>query len=165
MLKPLSLWWLCSAMNGVPFGWAAAILGASGMSEAVEPAKVVLSNSSAVVQRTAGDALSDLGDERAMKTMYKALEARSKLVRWRAARFLNEVGDHTAVAPLHRAAESEEEFDVQMESVLRSLAWLGQSLLSWERSSISIKLLMFLSCLLLAEPLVFCQLERFGENL
>ncbi len=98
--------------------WAAAILGTSGMPEAVEPlCQVVLSDSSAVVQRTAGDALSDLGDGRAMKTMCKALEDRSKLVRWRAARFLNETGDQTAVESLYRAAENEEEFDVRMEIV------------------------------------------------
>jgi Virulence factor/Scaffold protein Nfu/NifU N terminal/HEAT repeats len=98
--------------------WAAAILGASGMPEAVEPlCRVLLSDSSAVVQRTAGDALSDLGDGRAMKTMCRALAARSKLVRWRAARFLNEIGDQTAVEALRRAAESEQEFDVRMEIV------------------------------------------------
>jgi Virulence factor/Scaffold protein Nfu/NifU N terminal/HEAT repeats len=98
--------------------WAAAILGASGMLEAVEPlCQVLLSDSSAIVQRTAGDALSDLGDGRAIKTMCKALAARSKLVRWRAARFLNEIGNQTAVEALHRAAESEEEFDVRMEIV------------------------------------------------
>jgi hypothetical protein len=98
--------------------WAAAILGASGMPEAVEPlCRLVLSDSSAVVQRTAGDALSDLGDGRAMKTMCKALEARSKLVRWRAARFLNEIGTPPAVESLRRAAEREEEFDVRMEIV------------------------------------------------
>lgn len=98
--------------------WAAAILGASRMPEAVEPlCRVVLSDSSAVVQRTAGDALSDLGDERAIEDMCEALEAHSKLVRWRAARFLNEIGDQTAVEPLRRAAEREQEFDVRMEIV------------------------------------------------
>lgn len=98
--------------------WAAAILGASRMPEAVEPlCRVLLLDSSAIVQRTAGDALSDLGDQRAIKDMCEALEAHSKLVRWRAARFLNEIGDQTAVEPLRRAAEREEEFDVRMEIV------------------------------------------------
>jgi Virulence factor/Scaffold protein Nfu/NifU N terminal/HEAT repeats len=98
--------------------WTAAILGASGMPQAIEPlCRVLLSDSSAVVQRTAGDALSDLGDRQAMKSMCSALTARSKLVRWRAARFLNEIGDQTALETLHRAAESEEEFDVRMEMV------------------------------------------------
>lgn len=96
--------------------WAAAILGGSGMPEAVEPlCRVVLSDSSVVVRRTAGDALSDLGDAQAIATMCQALEDRSKLVRWRAARFLNEVGDETAVEPLRRAAERESEFDVRVE--------------------------------------------------
>lgn len=96
--------------------WAAAILGASAMPEAVEPlGDAVLFDHSVVVRRTAGDALSDLGDARAIATMGRALEDRSKLVRWRAARFLNEVGDQTAVEPLRRAAEREDEFDVRLE--------------------------------------------------
>lgn len=96
--------------------WAAAILGSSRMPEAVEPlCRVVLSDSSAIVRRTAGDALSDLGDARAIETMCKTLEDNSKLVRWRAARFLNEVGDQTTVEPLRRAAERESEFDVRVE--------------------------------------------------
>lgn len=96
--------------------WAAAILGASAMPEAVEPlGHVVLSDGSVVVRRTAGDALSDLGDIQAIATMCRALEDRSKLVRWRAARFLNEVGDQTAMEPLRRAAEREDEFDVRLE--------------------------------------------------
>ena len=96
--------------------WAAAILGTSGMPEALEPmSRVVLSDSSVVVRRTAGDALSDLGDVRAMGTMCQALNDRSKLVRWRAARFLNEVGDQTVVEPLRRAESRESEFDVRVE--------------------------------------------------
>lgn len=96
--------------------WAAAILGASAMPEAVEPlGDAVLSDQSVVVRRTAGDALSDLGDARAIATMGRALEDRSKLVRWRAARFLNEVGDQSALEPLRRAAEREDEFDVRLE--------------------------------------------------
>lgn len=96
--------------------WAAAILGTSGMPEALEPlCRVVLSDRSVIVRRTAGDALSDLGDVRAIGTMCQVLEDRSKLVRWRAARFLNEVGDQTAVEPLRRVAERESEFDVRVE--------------------------------------------------
>lgn len=96
--------------------WAAAILGGSGMSEAIEPlCQVVLGDSSAIVRRTAGDALSDLGDARAIRTMCQVLEDSSKLVRWRAARFLNEVGDETAVAALRHATERESEFDVRVE--------------------------------------------------
>ena len=96
--------------------WAAAILGTSGIPEALEPlCLVVLSDSSVVVRRTAGDALSDLGDARAMGTMCQALDDRSKLVRWRAARFLNEIGDRTVVEPLRRAESHESEFDVRTE--------------------------------------------------
>ena len=101
--------------------WAAAILGGSGMPEAVAPlCKVVLGDSSALVRRTAGDALSDIGDARASGTMCQALEDRSKLVRWRAARFLNEVGDQTALEPLQRAEQHESEFDVRVEMLAAS---------------------------------------------
>ena len=96
--------------------WAAAILGASGMPEAVEPlCRSLRCDNSVVVRRTAGDALSDLGDTRAIATMCQALTDRSKLVRWRAARFLNEIGDETAVPPLRRAEQQESEFDVRLE--------------------------------------------------
>lgn len=96
--------------------WAAALLGASGMSVAVEPlGQVILGDSSAMVRRIAGDALSDLGNNTAMPTMCQALADSSKLVRWRAARFLNEMGDQTAVDALHHAVEIEAEFDVRVE--------------------------------------------------
>lgn len=96
--------------------WAAALLGASGMPDAVEPlCRIVLTDSSAIVRRTAGDALSDMGDPSAMATMCEALADPSKLVRWRAARFLNEMGDQTAVNALHRAVKRETEFDVRVE--------------------------------------------------
>jgi hypothetical protein len=96
--------------------WAAAILGTSEMPEAVEPlCRAVLSDSSVIVRRTAGDALSDLGDESAIATMAKALEDCSKLVRWRAARYLNEMGNETAIEPLRRTLEKESEFDVRVE--------------------------------------------------
>lgn len=96
--------------------WAAALLGASGLSAGVEPlSQMVLGDPSAMVRRIAGDALSDLGDKTAMPTMCQALADSSKLVRWRAARFLNEQGDRTAVDALHQAVESEAEFDVRVE--------------------------------------------------
>lgn len=96
--------------------WAAALLGASGRLAAVEPlCRVVLVDPSAMVRRTAGDALSDLGDIRARVTMAKALADSSKLVRWRAARFLTEMGDLTAVDALRQAIEREAEFDVRVE--------------------------------------------------
>jgi HEAT repeat protein len=96
--------------------WAAALLGASANPQAVEPlSRVLLNDSSAIVRRTAGDALSDLGDEKALPTMCQALEDSSKLVRWRAARFLNEAGEPTALLALRRAKEREKEFDVRLE--------------------------------------------------
>jgi hypothetical protein len=46
------------------------------------------------MRRTAGDALSDLGDARAVPFAVQALENdRSKLVQWRAARVIGELGD------------------------------------------------------------------------
>jgi hypothetical protein len=96
--------------------WASALLGASGRLAAVEPlCQVVLTDPSALVRRTAGDALSDLGDICTRATMGKALADSSKLVRWRAARFLNEMGDLTAVDALRQAIECEAEFDVRVE--------------------------------------------------
>ncbi len=96
--------------------WAAALLGASGMTSAVEPlSQVVLTDSSPIVRRTAGDALSDLGDTSAMAMMARSLADPSKLVRWRAARFLNEMGNETAVDALQDAVECEAEFDVRIE--------------------------------------------------
>jgi HEAT repeat protein len=68
-----------------------------------------------MVRRTAGDALSDIGDPSAMATMIAALRDASELVRWRAARFLNEIGDHTAIEPLRQAIEQEAKFDVKAE--------------------------------------------------
>lgn len=98
--------------------WAAALLGASGMDTAVEPlTQIVLTDPSAIVRRTAGDALSDLGNISAMPTMTQALADSSKLMRWRAARFLNELGDLTAVPALHHAVECEVEFDVRIEMI------------------------------------------------
>ncbi|MEM9808084.1 MAG: virulence factor, partial [Cyanobacteria bacterium P01_D01_bin.56] len=81
--------------------WAAALLGSSECVEAVQPLHEVLqTDKSAIVRRTAGDALSDLGDLRAGEAMIAALQDTSSLVRWRASRFLTELGDKTAVAPL-----------------------------------------------------------------
>ena len=96
--------------------WAAALLGASETPEAVEPlSQVVLNDSSVVVRRTAGDALSDLGNVQAIPIMCQALEDSSKLVRWRAARFLNEMGDETALEALQKASKCESELDVSLE--------------------------------------------------
>lgn len=117
--------------------WAAALLGASGMTEAVEPlCQLAKSDPSAIVRRTVGDALSDLGDTAAMATMTQALADPSKLVRWRAARFLNEMGDSSAVDALHQAIKSETEFDVRIEmmAALERIEGGGDTLLPmWQR--------------------------------
>ena len=96
--------------------WAAALLGASGMADAIAPlSRVVLEDPSAIVRRTAADALNDLGDSRAIPTLIQALSDSSKLVRWRAARFLSELGDESAIDALRGAIEQEAEFDVRIE--------------------------------------------------
>jgi hypothetical protein len=117
--------------------WAAALLGASGMMAVVEPlCRIALSDPSAMVRRTAGDALSDLGDVAAIATMTQALTDPSKLMRWRAARFLNELGDLGAVDALHQAVKSETEFDVRLEmmAALERIEGGGDTLLPmWQR--------------------------------
>ena len=96
--------------------WAAALLGASECAEAIQPLHEALqTDKSAIVRRTAGDALSDLGDPQASEAMIAALQDASSLVRWRASRFLTELGDETAVEPLLQAVKSESEFDVRVE--------------------------------------------------
>ena len=71
---------------------------------------------SAGMRRTAGDALSDLGDARGVGVAAAALTDRSALVRWRAARVLGELaGDATAVAALRQAALGEAAFEVAFE--------------------------------------------------
>ena len=96
--------------------WAAALLGSSERVEAIQPLHEVLqTDKSAIVRRTAGDALSDLGDLRAGEAMIAALQDTSSLVRWRASRFLTELGDETAVEPLLQAIKTETEFDVRVE--------------------------------------------------
>ncbi|MES1022605.1 virulence factor [Gloeocapsa sp. BRSZ] len=117
--------------------WAAALLGASSMAIAIEPlCRVILTDPSAIVRRTAGDALNDLGDDSAIATMCQALADPSKLVRWRAARFLNEMGDQSAVDALRRAVECEAEFDVRIEmmAALERIEGGGETQLPmWQR--------------------------------
>ncbi len=118
--------------------WAAALLGASGMTAVVvEPlCRLALTDPSAIVRRTAGDALSDLGDTTAMATMTQALADPSKLMRWRSTRFLNELGDFSALDALHQAVKSEPEFDVRLEMMvaLERIEGGGDTLLPmWQR--------------------------------
>ena len=65
------------------------------------------------MRRTAGDALSDLGDARAVPHAIAALEDGASLVRWRAACILGELGETAAVASaLIQAALAEKAFEV-----------------------------------------------------
>jgi len=68
------------------------------------------------LRRTAGDALSDLGDPRAVPLAASSLLDASPLVRWRAARILGELGEgSTVVAALKQASFDESAFDVAFE--------------------------------------------------
>lgn len=119
--------------------WAAALLGASEQAEAVPPLRqVLLTDPSPIVRRTAGDALSDLGNPQASEAMVTVLGDASSLVRWRAARFLNELGDASAVEPLTQAAKAESEFDVRVEmtaAIDRIQAGKASQLPMWMRIS------------------------------
>jgi hypothetical protein len=115
---------------------AAAALGASAATVAVEPlCNALLNDSSVGVRRTAGDALSDLGDASAQSAVCKALSDSNKLVRWRAARFLAELGDENALSFLQKASE-DSEFEVRLE-VQAALARIGEgkegSVPAWKR--------------------------------
>jgi len=83
--------------------------------------QVVLSDAARSV-RTAGDALSDLGDARASGTMCQALED-SKLMRWRR-RFLNEELIRLQWN-LQRAQQHESDFDVQMLAAIERIEEKG----------------------------------------
>ncbi|MBS7530878.1 virulence factor [Hazenella sp. IB182353] len=74
-----------------------------------------LKDASAMVRRTAGDTLSDLGDPEAIVAMCEALSDKNKLVRWRAARFLYEVGDEQAIPALQQAID-DPEFEVSLQA-------------------------------------------------
>lgn len=74
------------------------------------------SEKAAGLRRTAGDALSDLGDARAVPLATAALADRSTLVRWRAARILGELGEGVAVvAALKQAHMAEKAFECAFE--------------------------------------------------
>ncbi|MEO1393796.1 MAG: virulence factor [Cyanobacteria bacterium J06634_5] len=119
--------------------WAAALLGASERSDAVAPLCTALhADKSAIVRRTAGDALSDLGNSVAMDAMVNALQDASGLVRWRAARFLNELGTEGTLPALKAASAAEREFDVRVEmnaAIARIEAGKASQLPMWMRIS------------------------------
>jgi HEAT repeat protein len=56
--------------------------------EVLAPLCEALKDPAVGVRRSAGDALTDLGDPRAMDPMIETLKDPNKLVRWRAGRFL-----------------------------------------------------------------------------
>ena len=73
---------------------------------------------SPAMRRTAGDALSDLGNARAVPYAVKALQNdRSKLVRWRAARIIGELAspEEEIIAVLNQSSLDETAFEVAFE--------------------------------------------------
>ncbi len=115
---------------------AAAALGASENTEAVLPlCQTLLHDQSVGVRRTAGDALSDLGDISAQPAVCKALLDANKLVRWRAARYLAAIGT-TEALPYLIAAQDDPEFEVRLEieaAIQRISGGLESSMPVWKR--------------------------------
>eukprot|EP00545_Synedropsis_sp_CCMP1620_P005406 CAMPEP_0119030742 /NCGR_PEP_ID=MMETSP1176-20130426/41186_1 /TAXON_ID=265551 /ORGANISM="Synedropsis recta cf, Strain CCMP1620" /LENGTH=475 /DNA_ID=CAMNT_0006987119 /DNA_START=214 /DNA_END=1641 /DNA_ORIENTATION=- len=70
-----------------------------------------------IMRRTAGDALSDLGDKRAVPCAIESLTDQSKLVQWRAARIVGELGDsmESAAALKEASFSSDYSFEVAFE--------------------------------------------------
>ena len=82
--------------------------------QVMEPLCEALKDDAVAGRRTAGDALTDLGDPRAIEPMVQTLKDTNKLVRWRAARFLFEHGNRSALSALAEVA-GDPEFEVQMQ--------------------------------------------------
>jgi len=80
----------------------------------LQPLCEALKDEAVAVRRTAGDALTDLGDVKAIGPMIETLKDSNKLVRWRAARFLYEHGDKSALPALKETA-NDPEFEVRMQ--------------------------------------------------
>lgn len=115
---------------------AAAALGATGNAEAVAPlSEVLLHDPNIGVRRTAGDALSDIGDVAAQPAVCQALADPNKLVRWRAARFLSDVGGEDALPYLEAAADDDEfEVRLEVEAAMQRIRGGGQGLgPAWKR--------------------------------
>jgi hypothetical protein len=115
---------------------AAAGLGATGSSSAVPPLSDALINDPSVgVRRTAGDALSDIGDPSAESAVCQALSDSNKLVRWRAARFLCDIGTEAAIPYLEKAVnDAEFEVHLEVEAAIQRIRGGGESLgPAWKR--------------------------------
>ena len=93
---------------------AVVFLGLIKTPEVLAPLCDALKDEAVGVRRSAGDALTDLGDGRAIGPMVETLKDRNKLVRWRASRFLYELGDESAL-PALREAQDDREFEVAMQ--------------------------------------------------
>eukprot|EP00288_Rhodomonas_lens_P011578 CAMPEP_0177746426 /NCGR_PEP_ID=MMETSP0484_2-20121128/30855_1 /TAXON_ID=354590 /ORGANISM="Rhodomonas lens, Strain RHODO" /LENGTH=360 /DNA_ID=CAMNT_0019261159 /DNA_START=326 /DNA_END=1405 /DNA_ORIENTATION=+ len=91
--------------------------GGRGGEQVVEAILSALENEKTpAMRRTAGDALSDLGDPHALPRALSALQDPSQLVRWRAGRLLGELAcSPSTLAALQAAAEVESAFEVGFE--------------------------------------------------
>ena len=93
---------------------AIVLLGLFKDERALAPLRDALRDPIAAVRRTAGDALTDLGDPEVAGAIAETLADSSALVRWRAARFLFELGDERSLPSL-RAARDDQVFEVRMQ--------------------------------------------------
>ncbi len=94
--------------------FAVVLLGLIKTPEVLTPLCEALKDEAVGVRRSAGDALTDLGDPKAIGPMAETLKDPNKLVRWRASRFLYEVGNESAL-PALREAQDDCEFEVAMQ--------------------------------------------------
>ena len=100
--------------NAIAYLGGTAGRGGDAVFAAIE--RAFKSEKAAGMRRTAGDALSDLGDTRAAPLAAAALADKSTLVRWRAARILGELGEGPpTVAALKQASFEEKAFEVAFE--------------------------------------------------
>lgn len=116
----------------------AAALGATEDRAAVPTlCEMLTSDKSIGVRRTAGDALSDIGDVAAQESACRALSDENKLVRWRAARFLFEIGTDSAL-PFLEAARDDKEYEVRLEidaAIQRISSGIAESMPVWKQIS------------------------------
>ena len=93
---------------------AIVLLGLFKDERVLAPLRDALRDPIAAVRRTAGDALTDLGNPEVAGAIGETLADSSALVRWRAARFLFELGDERSLPSL-RAARDDQVFEVRMQ--------------------------------------------------